>query len=53
MCMKTMPTRVILSHIVYGAKPCYDDKKLKAEEDDEDKVVVSKTKRKRKRLQKK
>lgn len=23
-CMKTMQTRIILSHIVYGAKPCYD-----------------------------
>lgn len=23
MCLKSMPTRVILSHIVYGAKPCY------------------------------
>jgi hypothetical protein len=22
-CLKTMPTRVILSHIVYGARPCY------------------------------
>ena len=52
MCMKTMPTRVILSHIVYGAKPCYEDKKALAE-DEEDQVQSNKSKKKRKRPTKK
>eukprot|EP00966_Prymnesium_polylepis_P016183 373589-Prymnesium_polylepis.1 len=24
-CLKTMPMRIILSHIVYGAKPCFGE----------------------------
>ena len=52
MCMKTMQTRVILSHIVYGAKPCYEDKKALAE-DDEDQAATNKSKKKRKRPTKK
>ena len=52
MCMKTMQTRVILSHIVYGAKPCYEDKKALAE-DEEDQVQSNKSKKKRKRPTKK
>ena len=44
--MRTMPTRVILSHIVYGAKPCYEDKKV---EDDEPEEFAKPTKKKAKR----
>ena len=50
-CMKTMRTRVILSHIVYGAKPCYEQKHDVVEDDEE--VVVKKKTKKRKRMPKK
>jgi len=46
--MKTMQTRIILSHIVYGAKPCYDQKIDANDYDDEDSSKKSKNKRKRK-----
>ena len=50
-CIKTMQTRVILSHIVYGAKPCYEDKKALVE-DDEDNVGSNNSKKKKKRKRK-
>lgn len=47
--MKTMQTRVILSHIVYGAKPCYDQKTDNADNEDEQ-MLTNKSKKKRKRV---
>lgn len=45
-CMKTMKTRVILSHIVYGAKPCYDNKSVSEIEEGQNAKSVSNKKRK-------
>lgn len=47
--MKNMETRIILSHIVFGAKPCYEQKVDNTADDDEDVTNKSKkNKRKRK-----
>jgi len=46
--MKNMETRVILSHIVFGAKPCYEQK-IDNTADDDDEVVNKSKKNKRKR----
>jgi len=46
-CMKTMETRVILSHIVYGAKPCFDHKTISTQSDEED-APSTKTRKRRK-----
>jgi hypothetical protein len=47
-CMKTMATRVILSHIVYGARPCYQATP-EAEEEEEEAATAAKSNKKRKR----
>lgn len=47
--MKNMETRIILSHIVFGAKPCYEQKVDNTAYDDEEVTNKSKkNKRKRK-----
>lgn len=48
-CAKTMQTRVILSHIVYGAKPTYDVKTDPHPEDDDFKRPSKSSGKKRKR----
>ena len=44
-CLKTMPTRIILSHVVFGAKPCYG-----ARDEDEDSIPKAKKVKKRRRV---
>jgi hypothetical protein len=44
-CLRTMPTRIILSHVVFGAKPCYG-----AWGEDEDSLPKAKKGGKRRRL---
>lgn len=46
-CMKIFETRVILSHIVYGAKPCFNPAESEAQVNEED-VPSSKKRKKRK-----
>jgi hypothetical protein len=45
--MKTMATRVILSHIVYGARPCYQATPEADEEEEASAAPKQKKKRKR------
>ena len=52
-CMKTMETRVILSHIVYGARPCYDPAAASTQMNEEDVPALRKRKRCTKRCKKK